>query len=628
MAKIDTRTITVPASMVDGWQEIVDLVADITECPAALIMRIHEHDIEVFISSKSQGNPYAPHARDSLGHGLYCETVIRERRPLVVPNALNDPNWDKNPDIKLGMICYCGLPVYWPDNSPFGTICILDSKERHFSERTYALLGRFQSAIEGHLQVLYHKAEVQALNEELERKVRERTQSLAELSARLLKEIEQRTAAEGHLEFHRSFDPLTHLPNRATLTERLRGLLPKIRDDEQLTLIYFGLKNFKSVNDSYGYLAGDQMLVSLAQRLSVKLPEDWILSRIAGVEFVLAARHPRGLPHAEQVIDRVLHDCAIPFNVNNNSITVKTHLGVAIFPMDASDSVSLLQRASAAMSICKKEGAMVSFFGTETQKAANERLLLESHLLDALRLNELEVYYQPLMSLRQGSKIIGAEALLRWHSPELGNVGPDRFIPLAESNGQIIEIGNFVLHQALEKASHWFKLTELPFKIAINISPLQFRERHFVEHIEDLLRLYQVPPQSLELEITEGILLQDEHHAKGSLAALRAIGVSISLDDFGTGYSSLSYLQKYSFDTLKIDRSFVSHLEFNEQNRELTRAIIAMAHKLKLAVIAEGVENAFQESFIRDEGCDYAQGFLYGKPVTAEVFHQLLRAQE
>ncbi|WP_372870330.1 EAL domain-containing protein [Shewanella sp.] len=627
MAQIDTSTISVPSPMVDGWQEIVDLVADITECPAALIMRVHKNDIEVFSTSRSRGNPYLPHAREALGHGLYCETVIRERKPLVIPNALKDPSWDKNPDIKLGMICYCGLPLYWPNNTPFGTICILDNQERHFSERTYSLLARFQSAIEGHLQVLFHKAEVQALNLELEAKVQERTKSLAELSARLLKEIEQRTAAEGHLAFHRSFDALTHLPNRATLTERLQQMLPKLKGSEQVTLIYFGLRNFKSVNDSYGYLVGDQILINLAQRLTAKLPDEWILSRIAGCEFVLVAKHERNPDEAEKVIERILHDCAIPFSVNDNSITVKTNLGVAIAPSDATDAVSLLQRASAAMSISKKDGAEVSFFGIETQKAANERLLLESHLLDALRLDELKVYFQPLMCLRQGGKIIGAESLLRWHSPELGNVGPDRFIPLAESNGQIIEIGNYVLHQSMKQAARWHSLTEQPFKVAINISPLQFRERHFVEHIEDLLKMYQIPPQSLELEITEGILLQDEHHAKSSLAQLRQLGVGISLDDFGTGYSSLSYLQKYPFDTLKIDRSFISQLEFNEPNRELTRAIIAMAHKLKLSVIAEGVENAFQEDFIRAEGCDFAQGFLYSKAVTSEQFETMLLAQ-
>ncbi|ABM01301.1 diguanylate cyclase/phosphodiesterase [Shewanella amazonensis SB2B] len=620
MPQINTKTISVPDAMLCGWQEIVDLVADITECPSALIMRIHEDDIEVFASSRSAGNPYVPHARDALGHGLYCETVIRERQQLEVPNALKDPEWANNPDIKLGMICYCGLPIFWPDNTPFGTICILDNKERHFNDRVHALLGRFQSALEGHLQILYHKSELKVLNEELEHKVQERTQRLAELSARLLKEIEQRTAAEGHLEFHRTFDPLTHLPNRATLTERLQTLLPKLKKDEHLTLIYFGLRNFKSVNDSYGYLTGDSILVSLSQRLSLKLPDNWLLARIAGSEFVLAALHNASTEMTEQVIARVLSDCSVPFTVNTNSITVQTNLGVAIAPVDATDSVSLLQRASAAMSIAKKEGAVVSFFGQETQKAAHERLLLESHLLDALHQGELAVYFQPLVSVRDKKRLVGAEALLRWHSPELGNVGPDRFIPLAESNGQIIEIGNFVLHEAMKHAAHWCKRSNNPFKIAINISPLQFRERQFVEHIEDLLDLYELPPGTLELEITEGILLQDEHHARASLARLRHLGVQISLDDFGTGYSSLSYLQKYAFDTLKIDRSFISNLEFNEQNRELTRAIIAMAHKLKLNVVAEGVENAFQEAFIQAEECDFAQGYLYGKAIPAEKF--------
>lgn len=206
----------------------------------------------------------------------------------------------------------------------------------------------------------------------------------------------------------------------------------------------------------------------------------------------------------------------------------------------------------------------------------------------------------------------------------IGQCDPDRFIPIAESNGQIIEIGYFVLHQALRKAAEWCRESSHPFKIAINISPIQFREQHFVEHLKDMMTLYQLPPGALELELTEGILLEDEQYAQSALAQLRQQGISISLDDFGTGYSSLSYLQKYSFDTLKIDRSFISQLEYNEQNRELTRAIIAMAHKLNMAVIAEGIEKKFQEDFIRTEGCNYAQGYLYGKAMPADEFVQLL----
>lgn len=625
MLPIDTRQIDIPPSMLESWQQIVDLIADISQCPASLIMRIHEHDIEVFTSSRSAGNPYPPKARDTLGHGLYCETVIRDRHMLNVPNALSDPAWDKNPDIKLGMICYCGLPVFWPDDTPFGTICILDSQERHFDDKVHALLSRFQSAIEGQLETLYHKAELRKLNHELEQKVAERTQTLADLSTKLLKEIEQRTVAEDYVEFHRHFDPLTKLPNRITLTERLQPQLKSIADEQQITLIYFTLRNFKSVNDSYGYQVGDQILSALCQRLSHNLPENWLLARIVGSEFVLTAWHKRSKTETQKVIDRVVQACIQPFNTNNLNITLQCHLGVALAPMDATDSLSFIQRASSAMSLAKKEGIQISFFNLAAQKATEERLQLESHLLHALRLGELAIHFQPIVDLKHHGKIIGAEALLRWHNPHLGNVTPDRFIPLAESNGQIIEIGYFVLHQALKNAAEWCKLTTAPFKIAINISPIQFREHHFVEYLKDLMTLYQLPPGCIELELTEGILLEDEHYAQSALAQLQQQGISISLDDFGTGYSSLSYLQKYSFDTLKIDRSFISQLEYNEPNRELTRAIIAMARKLKMAVIAEGVEKTYQENFVRTEGCSFAQGYLYGKAMPAEEFTQLLR---
>ncbi|MFG0606899.1 EAL domain-containing protein [Vibrio mimicus] len=625
MLPIDTRQIDIPPSMLESWQQIVDLIADISQCPASLIMRIHEHDIEVFTSSRSAGNPYPPKARDTLGHGLYCETVIRDRHMLNVPNALSDPAWDKNPDIKLGMICYCGLPVFWPDDTPFGTICILDSQERHFDDKVHALLSRFQSAIEGQLETLYHKAELRKLNHELEQKVAERTQTLADLSTKLLKEIEQRTVAEDYVEFHRHFDPLTKLPNRITLTERLQPQLKSIADEQQITLIYFTLRNFKSVNDSYGYQVGDQILSALCQRLSHNLPENWLLARIVGSEFVLTAWHKRSKTETQKVIDRVVQACIQPFNTNNLNITLQCHLGVALAPMDATDSLSFIQRASSAMSLAKKEGVQISFFNLAAQKATEERLQLESHLLHALRLGELAIHFQPIVDLKHHGKIIGAEALLRWHNPHLGNVTPDRFIPLAESNGQIIEIGYFVLHQALKNAAEWCKLTTEPFKIAINISPIQFREHHFVEYLKDLMTLYQLPPGCIELELTEGILLEDEHYAQSALAQLQQQGISISLDDFGTGYSSLSYLQKYSFDTLKIDRSFISQLEYNEPNRELTRAIIAMARKLKMAVIAEGVEKTYQENFVRTEGCSFAQGYLYGKAMPAEEFTQLLR---
>ena len=273
------------------------------------------------------------------------------------------------------------------------------------------------------------------------------------------------------------------------------------------------------------------------------------------------------------------------------------------------------------MTISKAEGIPYSFFNQDTQIALSQRYQLESHLVDALRNNELSLHYQPFIELKT-HKVIGAEALLRWHNPVLGQVSPDRFIALAERNGQIMEIGNFVLHSAIKQAADWCQMLQRDFKIAINISPVQMRNPRFVEHIAELLTLYQLPATALELEITEGMLLQDEHLAHQAIMQLQELGIRISLDDFGTGYSSLSYLQKYSFDTLKIDRCFISKLENSEQDRELTKAIIAIGKKLKLKVIAEGVENQNQDSFIRNEECDLGQGYLYGKPVTPAQFER------
>ena len=211
---------------------------------------------------------------------------------------------------------------------------------------------------------------------------------------------------------------------------------------------------------------------------------------------------------------------------------------------------------------------------------------------------------------------------MRWNNPILGNVSPDQFINLAERNGQINEIGNFVLHTAIAQVAKWFVIQPQNFRIAINISPVQFRNSSFAEHIENLLSLYNLPASALEIEITEGILLQDEHVAQHTIKKLQQFGVRVSLDDFGTGYSSLSYLQKYSFNTLKIDRCFITNIEKNEQDRELSKAIIAIGKKLDMHVIAEGVETQAQDDFIKSEECDYGQGYLYGKPVTADLFEK------
>lgn len=618
---IDTDGIIVPPAMLENWQQTLDLLSEIVDTPAALIMRVHQSDIEVFASSHSLGNPYKPHDKDSLGHGLYCETVMKECRELHIPNALKDKNWDKNPDIKLGMIAYCGLPLRWPDNTAFGTICMLDSKEHHYSKQFRSLLSRFQNGIEANLVTLFQQAKLQTHNQQLEQVVQQRTHELAELSVKLIREIETRTSTESSLEYHKSYDPLTGLPNRITLINKLSLMLEETHSKANISVLYVGLRNFKSINDSYGYLIGDKILTILSQRLQHYADENTFVSRIAGAEFVIVQSHAS--PHTEvnKLINQIMNCCNTPFGVADFVITIPSSIGIAQAPSDGIDAVVLLQKAGAAMTISKAEGSAYNFFNQDVQSALRQRYQLESHLIDALNKNELSLHYQPFINLKTKT-VIGAEALLRWHNPILGNVAPDRFIALAERNGQIIDIGNFVLHTALSQAAKWCRALQHDFKIAINISPIQMRNPRFVEHIADLLALYQMPPTALELEITEGMLMQDEHLAHNAIQKLQALGIRISLDDFGTGYSSLSYLQKYSFDTLKIDRCFINKLEENEQDRELTKAIIAIGKKLNLEVIAEGVETLEQDAFIRNEECDLGQGYLYGKPITARQFEQ------
>lgn len=618
--RINTATISVTDAVMQNWQQTLDLLAQLVATPAVLIMRVASEDIQVLVTSHSNGNPYKAKDTESLGHGLYCETVIKTQQELLVKNALKEPAWQHNPDIKLGMIAYCGLPLSWPDGTAFGTLCMLDCHERDYGSVFRQLLQRFQNAINTNLADLYQQARLQQLNALLERQVFERTRELAQLNQKLLLEVERRRSVEQSAKSGLLFDSLTGLPNRAFFIDKLSK---DLQQDSSTTtsVLYLALKKFRSVNDTYGYHAGDRVLQHFSLRLKQQLPEQVMVARMSGAEFVIALTHPCQSDAVMSLINQVLAICHQPFIIDDRSITLTTCLGIAQAPSDATDAVVLIQKASAAMGLSKADDSSYSFFNQHTQSALEQRYQLESHLIDALANNELSLHYQPLICL-QSRKIVGAEALLRWYNPQLGQVSPDKFIHLAEQIGQIIDIGNFVLHSAIAQAAKWQQRSQSVFRIAINISPIQFKDAYFPQYIASLLTLYNLPPAALELEITEGILLHDERSAQVAIEQLQQLGVAISLDDFGTGYSSLSYLQKYRFNTLKIDRCFIANLAHNQQNQELTKAIIAMGKKLNLRVIAEGVESELQHQFIRREECDFGQGYLYGKPVAAAEFER------
>ncbi|WP_421869687.1 bifunctional diguanylate cyclase/phosphodiesterase [Motiliproteus sp.] len=617
---IDTRQLAVPEQMLQHWQKTVDLIAEIAEIPASLVMRVHEQQIEVFATSHSDGNPYPVNEMANLNTGLYCETVIQTRQELLVPNALTDQDWNQNPDIELGMISYYGLPLNWPDGQPFGTLCMLDGKENHYNRRSKELLARFRETLEADLKILYQQHQLILNNQQLEQRVKQRTVELEKLNHRLASEIDRRNAAESVLEHNRRFDPLTGLPNRASLTDTLGNMIQHYASSrQQLAVICLGPRNFKSVNHSYGHMIGDELLKALGQRLQSGLTIEHSVARGNGDEFLILLPCAAATDAAMQLLQQLTQRLSPAFEIDHHQISLSFNAGIAVAPTDSTEPLALLQKASAAMAVSKEQDQPYCFFSQQTQAELDKRYQLESYMVDALRNSELSVHYQPVVSV-QSRQIIGAEALLRWNNPQLGTIGPEQFIAIAEKTGQINEIGNFVLRSAIQQAKQWQDRLGRPFSIAINISPIQISDPRLVQQIDQLLRCYDLDPRSLELEVTEGVLLQDSYQAEIVLRQLRDLHIRVSLDDFGTGYSSLSYLQKYAFDTLKIDRSFITDSHSNAQDRELARAIIALARKLNLKVIAEGVETEQHHRFIQQENCDYGQGYWYGVPVPADTF--------
>lgn len=619
---INTASIEIPDDVFHGWQQSVDLIASLLCIPSSLIMRLHAADLEVFVSSDSKHNPYTPGEKESLGKGLYCEAVIKRHSELLVANALIEPEWDHNPDISLGMISYCGLPLDWPNGDTFGTICMLDNKENAYNDQQRQLLERCQKAIEASLTVLYQKAKLELANQLLESRVQHRTSELVKLNKRLSQEIGNRTSAEKLIYQKNHYDTLTGLPNRKLLEHKLTSLKQHTEEPLCASILHVGINNIKAINDNFGYHAGDKAILSAANRLHQHIPTSAFLAHLIGHQFVIL------LPsHSHTVIEEAAGFASTLCGLFNTSIhtedlstPLSVSIGVAIYPHDADDIDELIRKSSTARSFNRTiSGSQYQLFNIEMQSQLNSQLQIEYHITNALKNNELALHYQPFICTDSG-KTIGAEALLRWHNPVLGNVPPDQFIPIAEQNGHIMEIGSFVLRSAIEQASQWHKSHHLDTYVAVNISPIQFRDNQLASHIIELLTEYALPPQHLEVEITEGVLLQDEAQALTTLNTLAEYGVRISLDDFGTGYSSLSYLQKFPFDTVKIDRSFIASLTESSRNRELVNAIIAMARNLNLHVVAEGIETTEQANFITQAQCEIGQGYLYGKPDTPEIF--------
>ncbi len=432
-------------------------------------------------------------------------------------------------------------------------------------------------------------------------------------------DISERKEQESHILHQAHYDSLTNLPNRFLSLDRLTQHLSEVeRSRELVAVMFLDLDDFKKINDSLGHETGDGVLVKTAERLRSTLRSGDTVGRLGGDEFIMLLG---GLSDAEDVrpvVDNILSQFGTAFSIDGRDLMLTASIGIAVYPGDGKNASELLRNADAAMYHSKELGRNTySFFTESMNKKVARRLSLEEQLHGALDRGEFEVLYQPQINVDSG-RIVGAEALLRWHSSVLGDVSPMEFIPVAEHTGLIVSLGEFVLTQAVAMAARCQQNCCDEFRMAVNISPRQIRDNNIVSFIQKVLHESGVTSDSLELEITEGMLLSGYVYVEDTLSALSQLGVNIAMDDFGTGYSSLGYLRTYPFDVLKIDRSFVNDITVDPGDRELINATIAMAHGLGLRVVAEGVETKEQFSYLKQLGCDYAQGYFFSKPMTGD----------
>ena len=419
------------------------------------------------------------------------------------------------------------------------------------------------------------------------------------------------------------YDSLTGLPNRLLFMEHLRQSLRRAhRDEHRVAICLLDLDEFKQINDTLGHNAGDQLLKFVARRLTERLRSGTV-ARIGGDEFAFCLINFSGVDSPARVAQSLLSEITRPYLLRDQEVFITASVGIAIYPADGEVLETVVKNADAAMYHAKREGRNNYQFYTPSMNAmAIQRLAMETALRKAIELNQLRVFYQPVVDI-QTREVLGAEALLRWVHPELGMVSPAEFVPLAEESGLIIEIGEWVLREAYTQARAWLDAGHRLFSMSVNVSSRQFKDGAFLDTVQSALSDTNLSPESLTLELTESLLL-DVEAVTITLGRLRGLGVKIAIDDFGTGFSSLGYLKHFPLDALKIDQLFIRNLTSDADDLAITNAIITLAHSLKLEVVAEGVETEQQLARLREANCDTAQGFLFSEPVPADGFEKLL----
>lgn len=463
-------------------------------------------------------------------------------------------------------------------------------------------------------------------------------------------DITKQKQAEAVISYQIHYDALTGLPNRKYLNEYLVKLAKKLDNDAQVdglanrptnsqtnnpsnntidkfAILFLDIDRFKLINDSLGHGTGDLLLQAVSSRIKELLRPDDLLIRWGGDEFAIVARNIDSLDQVVQIAESMIQNLTLPFICGGHELHITTSIGVSIYPDHNTDVEELVHNADMAMYRAKAEGRnSFQFYIPNMQEQSFQRLVMENNLRRALENDELDTYYQPQVDLESG-KIVGLEALLRWKHVALGSISPAKFIPLAEETGLIVNIGSWVLRQACLQAIAWQNMGLPPIQIGVNLSIKQLEQRDFLSNLQEILQETNFNPHFLELEITEGMMMNHVSEKIALLNQIRELGVKLSIDDFGTGYSSLSYLKNLPIDTIKIDRTFIECITHNDQDRAIVSLLINLSHSLNLVVIAEGAESREQVDLLRSLGCDLIQGYFFHKALPAEDIEDLLRAQ-
>lgn len=472
---------------------------------------------------------------------------------------------------------------------------------------------------------------LQKAYDDLERRVEERTAELSQSNLLLKQEISDRQRIEDQLVHSAFHDKLTGLPNRALFMDRLEHAIErtKRREDYLFAVLFLDLDRFKVVNDSLGHMVGDQLLLAIASRIKACLRSSDTVARLGGDEFTILLEDINDVSDAKRLANRIQEELMLPFNLSGHEVFTTASIGIALSATGYDLPEQLLRDADTALYRAKARGkACYEVFDKAMHACAIALLQLENDLWRAIERQEFRIHYQPIISLKSG-KINGFEALVRWQHPDRGLIYPIEFIPMAEETGLIIPIGWWVLREACRQIHLWQEQfpASPPLTISVNISSKQFSQHDLSAQIEQMLQEINLDPRTLKLELTESAIMANAESANVMLSQLRHLGVQLYMDDFGTGYSSLSYLHRFPIDTLKIDRSFVSRRSVDDENSEIVRTIITLAHNLRIHVSAEGVETTEQLDLLRALKCEYAQGYFFSKPLDGEAASALIAAE-